>query len=137
MALPGGCLATKTTLVRPHRRAVEHFSDPVRWLAQLGILVGDPGFDAAKARIQTIASLLAEQKSIPAVASCLDLISAVATDDWWQDVTVPMIEMARKRLRGLVSLIDTQHRSIVYTDFADTAGDPVEIARRHGPSRCV
>ncbi|GAB3030964.1 DEAD/DEAH box helicase family protein [Parafrigoribacterium mesophilum] len=156
-------------LVRPHRRAVEHFSDPVRWMfpssdeyllaeelaglpsaadvldtderakrfdlfalrAQLGILVGDPAFDAAKARIQAIASLLAEQKSIPAVANCIELISAVATDDWWQDVTVPMIEMVRKRLRGLVNLIDSQHRSIVYTDFADTAGDPVEIELGH------
>ena len=35
--------------------------------------------------------------------------------------------MARLRLRGLVYLIDPGQRSIVYTDFADTAVEPQEV----------
>jgi type I restriction enzyme R subunit len=95
--------------------------------AQLGILVGDPGFKAAKARIQAIANALAEQKSIPVIASNIELIAAIATDEWWQDVTVPMLEMMRVRLRGLVNLIDATQRSIVYTNFADTAGETEHV----------
>jgi type I restriction enzyme R subunit len=155
-------------LVRPHRKAVQHFADVAAWQnpagaefelastlrrlpsaadaldtdeqakrfdlfalrAQLGVLVGDPGFVAAKTRIQAIANALAEQKSIPAIQKQLTLIAAVATDEWWDDVTVPMIEMARKHLRGLVNLIDSNAKSIVYTDFTDTAATAdVEIKR--------
>ena len=68
-------------------------------------------------------------RSIPAIAQELVLIEAVAGDDWWQDVSVPMLELMRIRLRGLVHLIDGTARSIVYTDFEDTAGaaEPIEI----------
>ncbi len=54
----------------------------------------------------------------------------MATDEWWEDVTVPMLEMMRKHLRGLVNLIDSSVKSIVYTDFTDTAATAeVEIKR--------
>lgn len=65
------------------------------------------------------------------MAENIELIAAVASDEWWQLVTVPMLEMARKRLRSLVSLIDTAKRAIVYTNFADTASDPLEIELTH------
>ena len=96
---------------------------------QLGILIGDPGFTAAKKRIQGIAQALGNERSIPAIAQELVLIEAVAGDDWWQDVTVPMLELMRIRLRGLVNLIDGTARSIVYTDFEDTTGaaEPIEL----------
>ncbi|MHB1172759.1 MAG: type I restriction-modification enzyme R subunit C-terminal domain-containing protein [Lacisediminihabitans sp.] len=83
--------------------------------------------DAAKKRIQAIANALAEQKSIPVIAQNIELIAAVAGEDWWQDVTVPMLELMRLRLRALVNLIDSAQRAIVYTNFADTAGDPQQI----------
>ncbi|MBB5632199.1 type I restriction enzyme R subunit [Cryobacterium mesophilum] len=98
--------------------------------AQLGVLVGDPGFDAAKTRIQAIANALAEQKSIPAIQKQLTLIAAVASDEWWEGVTVPMLELARTRLRGLVNLIDSSARAIVYTDFTDSAvSGEIDIAK--------
>lgn len=95
--------------------------------AQLGVLVGDPGFTSARARIQAIANALAEQKNIPVIANNLELIAAVATDEWWQDVTVSMLEMMRIRLRGLVNLIDPSQKAIVYTSFADTVEESVPI----------
>lgn len=96
--------------------------------AQLSALDGDLDLDPAAKRIRAIASALADQKSIPAVAKEIDLIAAVADRDWWTDATVPMIEMVRKRLRGLVGLIDTAQRAIVYTDFNDTITEVSDVA---------
>ncbi|MEX1077678.1 MAG: DEAD/DEAH box helicase family protein [Homoserinimonas sp.] len=95
---------------------------------QLGVLIGDPGYAAAKARVQAIANALAEQKNIPKVANNLTLIAAVASNEWWDDVTVPMLEMMRIRLRELVTLIDSKKRGIVYTNFEDSAASPTEVA---------
>ncbi len=98
--------------------------------AQLGVLASDPGFAAAKERIQAIANALAEERGIPVIDNNRELISAVASEEWWVDVTAPMIEMARIRLRGLVKLIPSGPRTIVYTDFEDTAGDSAVIEIR-------
>ena len=96
--------------------------------AQLGILIGDPGFASAKKRMQAIANALAEQKSIPVIAQNIELIAAVASNDWWDDVTVGMLEMARIRLRSLVGLIDSRDRAVVYTNFEDVASDSIDVA---------
>ena len=96
--------------------------------AELGVLVGASGFATARARIQGIANALAEQKSIPIIAMNIELIAAVASDEWWVDVTAPMIEMARIRLRSLVRLIDITAKSVVYSNFADTALAGEDIA---------
>ena len=50
------------------------------------------------------------------------LIQDVQTDEWWQDVTVPMLEAMRRRLRDLVKLIEKQKRKPIYTDFEDEMG---------------
>jgi type I restriction enzyme R subunit len=48
------------------------------------------------------------------------LIQEIQTDDRWQDVTAPMLELVRSsRLRALVKLIDTQKRQPIYTGFED------------------
>lgn len=51
------------------------------------------------------------------------LILDVQTDEWWQDVTTPMLENVRKGLRALVKLIDRQKRKPLYTDFEDRLDD--------------
>jgi type I restriction enzyme R subunit len=61
--------------------------------------------------------LLEEKAAIPMVREQMALIQDVQTDEWWQDVTVPMLEVMRRRLRGLVQLIDKRQRKPVYTDF--------------------
>ncbi|WP_309619201.1 DEAD/DEAH box helicase family protein [Salinibacterium sp.] len=98
--------------------------------AQLGVLGGSSGFAAAKTRVQAIATALGNQRGVPVIDSNIQLIEAVASEDWWVDVTVPMLEMARVRLRSLVRLIDSAPRAIIYTDFADTAGESAEIEIR-------
>ncbi|MGZ0211179.1 MAG: DEAD/DEAH box helicase family protein [Actinomycetales bacterium] len=101
--------------------------DLVALRAQLGVLAADPGFAAAKERMRAIASALGEQRGIPVIDNNILLIEAISGEDWWVDVTVPMLEIARIRLRELVKLIDSSSRAIVYTDFKDTAGESAII----------
>jgi len=95
---------------------------------QLCVLGHAPGFNKLKERVTEIAAALEEQSAIPAIRDQLELIAEIQTDGWWQDVTVGMLENARKRLRGLVHLIDKRRRKPIYTDFEDEIGDGIEVA---------
>jgi type I restriction enzyme R subunit len=77
--------------------------------------------------VRKIAGLLEEKKNIPLIRAELPLILDLQTDEWWQDVTVAMLENVRKRLRPLVCLIEKKDRRIVYTDFEDEMGDETEV----------
>ena len=55
------------------------------------------------------------------------LIQEVQTDEWWQDVTIPMLETVRRRLRDLVKLIEKQKRRRIYTDVEDEMGLEADI----------
>jgi type I restriction enzyme R subunit len=96
---------------------------------QLAVLKVEPRFELYRKRVQTLAQRLEEKASIPLVAAEMELIQDVAQDEWWQDVTVPMLERARKRLRRLVHLVDKGERKLLYTDFADQLGGetPVDL----------
>jgi type I restriction enzyme R subunit len=99
--------------------------------AQLGVVDGDPqyaaAYAAAKSRIQAIAEALTDQHNVPAVKQHLELISAIAGEDWWENVTLPMLELMRIRLRGLVHLIDSSKQAIVYVNFEDILGELVPL----------
>jgi type I restriction enzyme R subunit len=47
----------------------------------------------------SIASALEEQEAIPAIKAQMVLIQSLTGEEWWEDVTVAMLENARKRLR--------------------------------------
>lgn len=96
---------------------------------QLSVLQASTDFAGLKDKIQSIASALEEQMAIPAIKAEMVFIQAVAGDEWWDDVTVPMLETARRRLRALVKLIPKGQKKIVYTDFEDELGEltPVEL----------
>jgi type I restriction enzyme R subunit len=89
---------------------------------QLAILQAAPGFGALRDQIRAIASALEEQEAVPAIQAEMVLIQAIAGDDWWNDVTLGMLESARKRLRLLVKLIEKSKKKVVYTDFIDELG---------------
>ncbi|WP_287128289.1 DEAD/DEAH box helicase family protein [Candidatus Cyanaurora vandensis] len=102
--------------------------DYIVLLSQLALLRGDPKLLAYQGRIQAIAVQLAELGNIPMVADELELILAVQTDEFWQDLSAPTLERLRTRLRNLVQLIKFERRKIVYTDFEDEIGEAVAIA---------
>jgi type I restriction enzyme R subunit len=89
---------------------------------QLALLRAEPGFQRLRDRLMEIAGLLEEKAAIPMVREQMALIQDVQTEEWWQDVTVPMLEAMRRRLRNLVQLIDKRQRRPVYTDFEDLLG---------------
>jgi type I restriction enzyme R subunit len=77
--------------------------------------------------VKSLAGLLEEKSAIPFVQEQLALIQDVQTNEWWQDVTLPMLEVLRKRLRGLIKLIEKQKRQPIYTDFEDVMGDEIIV----------
>ncbi len=95
---------------------------------QLALLRSDPGFARLRDRVEEIAGLLEEKSAIPMGRDQMALIQDVRSDAWWQHVTVPMLEVMRRRLRALVQLIDKRQRRPVYTDFEDLMGGEVEVA---------
>ena len=94
---------------------------------QLAILQAGKEFGSLREKIQAIASALVAQEAIPAIKTQMSLIQDIAGEEWWVDVTVPMLETARKALRALVKLIEKGKKNIVYTDFEDEIGDESNV----------
>jgi type I restriction enzyme R subunit len=78
-------------------------------------------------QIVEICNVLEGLSNIPAVAKQLALIQEIQTDEYWQGVTAPILEIARRRLRDLITLVDFKKRAIVYSDFEDEIGGGTEI----------
>lgn len=93
---------------------------------QLGLLRAEPGFLRLVEQVQAIAGLLEEKSAIPLVNAQMPLIQDMQTEEYWTDITVPMLEMMRRRIRGLVQFIEKTHRNPIYTDFEDEIGDGID-----------
>ena len=94
---------------------------------QLAILRHEPSYERLRKQVTEIAGLLEEKASIPMVQQQIELIQEIQSDEFWQDVTTPILENVRKRLRSLVKLIEKGKRIIVYTNFEDALGDETTI----------
>ncbi|MBW7924347.1 MAG: DEAD/DEAH box helicase family protein, partial [Burkholderiaceae bacterium] len=81
---------------------------------QLAMLRSEPSFARLRDQVKELADLLEEKSAIPMVRDQMTLIQDVQTDEWWQDVTVPMLELIRRRLRDLIKLIEKQNRKPIY-----------------------
>ncbi|MFD7324695.1 DEAD/DEAH box helicase family protein [Streptomyces sp. NPDC059875] len=102
--------------------------DLTAYSLQLAALEGGREYARLRGRVQEIARDLLGKTNIPAIRDQAVLLEAVADEAWWQDVTVPMLEHLRRRLRGLVFLVDgSAARRIVYTDIAEDHGELSEI----------
>jgi len=102
--------------------------------AQLALLKHEKGFEAYRKKIVEAAEALEGLSNIPLVAAHLTLIQEVQTDEYWQDVTPPILEELRKKLRGLIGLIEKGTRRRIYSDFEDQIGAHSEIELRGVPS---
>jgi type I restriction enzyme R subunit len=94
---------------------------------QLAILRSEPGFARLRDQIKELSGLLEEKSAIPMVRDQMVLIQDVQTDEWWQDVTLAMLEGMRRRLRDLIKLIDKHSRQPIYTDFEDEMGGETAV----------
>lgn len=90
---------------------------------QLALLRSRPAFARLRDEVKELAGLLEEKSAIPMVREQMALIQDLQTDEWWQDVTCPMLEGVRRRLRNLVQLIEKAKHKPLYTDFEDEMGE--------------
>ena len=95
---------------------------------QMARLDGDAMvFERARKQVQDIADALLGQTAIPSVKAQELLLEQLSGDEWWVDVTLPLLELARRRIRALVRLVDKAKRAVVYTNFVDALGESINI----------
>lgn len=94
---------------------------------QLCVLNAEPGFANLSEKVRELAEALLGQSNIPAIAEHLLMVEAVASQEWWEDVTVSMLEQARRKLRSLIKLLEKGRGVRVYTDFEDELGQIDEV----------
>jgi type I restriction enzyme, R subunit len=94
---------------------------------QLTMLRSEPRYSNLRDRVIEIAGLLEEQATIPMVKEQLVLLEELQSPEWWEDVTLAMLEQVRKRLRLLVRFIEKRRRTVLYTDFEDEMGPETEF----------
>lgn len=101
---------------------------------QLAQLTADPKYPKLREQVQNLAtSLLAPTlQNIAAIKARHGYLEEISGDAWWEDVTLPMLEVMRLRLRGLVKNVQAKdHRIPLYTDFEDQLGE-VETTEING-----
>jgi type I restriction enzyme R subunit len=101
--------------------------DLLLYTLQLTLLRSEPRFTRLQKQLRDLAAQLEARPNIPQVAAELELIRDLLRDEWWQDVTVPMLEEVRRRLRALMGLIETTAQAPLYTNFADELGELREL----------
>jgi type I restriction enzyme R subunit len=94
---------------------------------QLALLRHERSFTSWSKDVREIAGALEEKSNIPMVRAELELIIEVQTEEFWEDITTPILENVRKRLRSLVKFVEKSKRTNVYTDFLDMMGEEREI----------
>src|SRR5690606_4401194 len=98
----------------------------------LTVLSPHRDYEKLRDQVMEIANRLEEKETIPMVQVEIELVQELQKDEYWRDITVPILEQVRKRIRDLVKFIDPHKRKIIYTDFEDELGLPQEV--EYGPS---
>ncbi|TVQ28520.1 MAG: restriction endonuclease subunit R, partial [Wenzhouxiangella sp.] len=87
---------------------------------QLALLEGNQNlFEKQRQRVATVAELLEDKTAIPAVAQQAAYLQAIQTPEFWEGMTLDLLEEMRRRVRGLVPFIDRQKRTVVYSNLKD------------------
>lgn len=118
-------LAGLPTELEPEDETAKRF-DLLILRIQLAILESDKSFANLSKQVKEIAKRLEEKASIPMVKDQIDLIRDLQQDEYWADITLPMLEQVRQKMRDLVKFIDKEQRKIIYTDFEDEIGEITE-----------
>lgn len=94
---------------------------------QLALIQATSEFVKIRDRIIGMASELQAKDSIPMVKAELALILDVQTEEYWRDITLPIIEQLRKKLRSLIQFIDRRSTQPVYSVLTDEIGTATPI----------
>lgn len=87
---------------------------------QLAVLEGNQNlFEKQRQRVTSVAELLEDKTAIPAMAQQAAYLQSIQTPEFWEGMTLDLLEEMRLRIRGLVPFIDRKKRSVVYSNLKD------------------
>ena len=95
---------------------------------QLALLHQGSDWPVLQQRVMEIAASLETLQAIPAVQAVLPLIQDIQSEEYWKNITLPMLEQLRRKLRDLIRLIERQSVNVVYTVLTDEIGEAQPIA---------
>lgn len=115
----------------PSEREAEHITaklfDLICLNLQLALLRSTADFTSYRDKIIELASELEAKETIPAVRAEMALIQDVQSEEYWKDITLPMIESVRRKLRGLIQFIERRAMKPVYSVLTDQIGEATEV----------
>nr|WP_208673192.1 hypothetical protein [Synechococcus elongatus] len=88
-------LATLPSQLPSDDKAAREF-DLLLYKLQIALLKQASDYPKLRSRVQTVAQLLEGRCAIPMVGAELSLIQDLQTQDWWEDVTLPLLEKVRR-----------------------------------------
>lgn len=95
---------------------------------QLAVLEKAPALARYQDQVRELAAGLEAKGAIPVVHAHMALILDLQSEEYWQDITLTMLEHVRRALRDLIQFIDKGGpREKVYTDFEDELGVMTEV----------
>ena len=102
---------------------------------QLAKLEGAATFTTLRDKVIEFAANLETKSNIPKVNYQLAFIQEIQTEDFWERITLPLLEEIRLRLRDLMVHADKSRRVELYTAFRDERGEyRVAPTVDHAPS---
>lgn len=101
--------------------------DLLMYRLMVALLNRSRAFNGYRDKVRDLAGRLEEVATIPMVKQQLVLIEAVQSDEYWTDISLPMLEDLRRKLRELVPFIDRKARHFVYTDLPDSLGSTIAM----------
>ncbi len=92
---------------------------------QLALLKNSSTQEGYITKVKKLAAGLEDKTAIPSVSAQLEIIIEIQEDSWWQNVTLPMLEQVRIKLRALIKFVDREPGfTDVFTNFEDELGEP-------------
>lgn len=119
-------LAGLPTELEPEDETAKRF-DLLILKIQLAMIQASAEYIRLHDQVKEIACRLEDKQTIPMVYAQIELIEDLQQEHYWQDITLPMLENVRKRLRDLVKFMDKKQRKIIYTDFEDELSEAREV----------
>ena len=89
---------------------------------QLSILDDGLGIERYINRVKYLGDKLENKLNIPQIKNHEKIIREVQRDEFWEGVSLPLLEDIRQKLRNLIQFIDKEDKREVYSNFTDTIG---------------
>ena len=94
---------------------------------QLAHLNVEKSYGRLHKEVRALAANLLEKLTIPQIKAEEGFLMEVSGEEWWEGVTLPLLEEARVRMRLLVQFADRKYRPVVRTDIEDSSVEMDEV----------